>query len=77
MKKFILFLILVPQLASAQKLIKSDKAIINNLRDEISFLASDKLEGRRTGTPGEKLAYEYLPAQFKLIGLTPKEDKNS
>ncbi|MEO8859821.1 MAG: M20/M25/M40 family metallo-hydrolase [Ginsengibacter sp.] len=77
MKKFILFLILVPQLASAQKLRKSDKAIINNLRDEISFLASDKLEGRRTGTPGEKLAYEYLSVQFKSIGLTPKGDNNS
>lgn len=77
MKTFLLFLILVPHFASAQRLRKSDKAIINNLRDEISFLASDKLEGRRTGTPGEKLAYEYLSAQFKSIGLIPKGDNNS
>lgn len=77
MKTFLFFLILVPHFASAQRLRKSDKAIINNLRDEISFLASDKLEGRRTGTPGEKLAYEYLSAQFKSIGLIPKGDNNS
>ena len=77
MKTFLFFLILVPYFASAQRLRKSDKAIINNLRDEISFLASDKLEGRRTGTPGEKLAYEYLSAQFKSIGLIPKGDNNS
>lgn len=77
MKTFLFFLILVPYFASAQRLRKSDKAIINNLRGEISFLASDKLEGRRTGTPGEKLAYEYLSAQFKSIGLIPKGDNNS
>ncbi len=77
MKKFVLFLILIPHLSSAQRLRRSDKVIINNLRDEIGFLASDKLEGRRTGTPGEKLAYEYLSEQFKSIGLIPKGDDNS
>lgn len=77
MKIFLLFLILVSEWASGQKLKKSDKAVIDNLKSEISFLSSDKLEGRRMGTPGEKLAYEYLSAQFKKIGLTPKGDNNS
>ena len=40
---------------SAQKLKKKDKVILANLESEISYLADDKLEGRRAGTPGEKL----------------------
>ncbi|MEO7120218.1 MAG: hypothetical protein ABIY62_03940, partial [Ginsengibacter sp.] len=74
MKNTLLFLVLFTQVASAQKLKKSDKIIINNLHAEIGYLASDRLEGRRTGTPGEKLAYEYLSREFKNIGLLPEGD---
>jgi aminopeptidase YwaD len=56
----------------AQKLKKADKAIITNLQAHISYLADDKLEGRRAGTHGEKLAREYISAQFQHAGLQPK-----
>ena len=42
-----------------------------NIKKHITYLASDKLEGRGTGTPGEKLAAEYIIRQFKKIGLKP------
>ena len=74
MKKILFFILLFSQFAVGQKLSKSDKAVIENLKSEISYLASDQLEGRRTGTPGEKMAYEYLSAQFEKAGLTPKGD---
>jgi hypothetical protein len=45
---------------------------IDNLKSHIGFLADDKLEGRRTGTPGEELAKNYIIEQFKQIGLAPK-----
>jgi aminopeptidase YwaD len=77
MKNILLCLILFTQVVSAQRLKKSDKIIIDNLHNEIDYLASDKLEGRRTGTPGEKLAYEYLSDQFKKLGLIPKGDNNT
>ncbi|HET7116897.1 MAG TPA: M20/M25/M40 family metallo-hydrolase [Hanamia sp.] len=77
MKNILIFLVLISPAATGQRLKKSDKAIIENLRTEISYLASDKLEGRRTGTPGEKLAYGYLSAQFEKTGLIPKGDGNS
>ncbi|MGN6530247.1 MAG: M20/M25/M40 family metallo-hydrolase [Ginsengibacter sp.] len=77
MKYILLFLILISQTVSGQKLKKSEKAIIENLKTEITYLASDKLEGRRTGTPGEKLAYEYLSSEFQKIGLIPKGDENT
>ena len=44
----------------------------DNLRRHIQFLADDKLEGRRTGSPGEKLAMEYISGQFQRNGLSPK-----
>jgi aminopeptidase YwaD len=77
MKNILFFLLLFSQFVFAQKVKKRDKIIIDSLQSEVSFLASDRLEGRRTGTPGEKLAYEYLAAQFKKIGLVSKGDDNS
>ena len=77
MKYFFIFLVLFATQAPAQKLKKADKKVIENLKEEITYLASDKLEGRRTGTEGEKLAYEYLSVQFEKAGLTPKGKNNS
>ena len=37
----------------------------------VEFLASDKLEGRNTGSPGHKKAAEYVAAQFERNGLKP------
>ena len=37
----------------------------------MQVLASDRLEGRRTGTPGHRKAVEYAAAQFKSAGLKP------
>lgn len=45
-----------------------------NLRQHVTFLASDKLKGRGTGTKEEQKAAKYLAKQFKKIGLTPKGD---
>lgn len=77
MKYFFIFLVLFATQAPAQKLKKADKKVIENLKEEITYLASDKLEGRRTGTEGEKLAYEYLSVQFEKAGLAPKGENNS
>ncbi len=41
------------------------------LKRHISTLASDKLEGRETGTKGEQGAANYIISQFKNIGLKP------
>ncbi len=74
-KLFSFFLLLVFTLsAAAQKLSKSDKVSVQNIRSHVSFLADDKLEGRRTGTKGEQLASQYIVQQFEKNGLTPKGD---
>lgn len=42
-----------------------------NLRKHVAFLASDELEGRRTGTPGEARAAAYISDWYKQLGLSP------
>ncbi len=77
MKYILIGLIFTVQSLSAQKISKEDKKVITNLKTTINFLADDKLEGRRTGTAGEKLAYEYIQKEFKKAGLqTFTTDKN-
>lgn len=44
----------------------------NRMEQDVTFLADDKLEGRGTGTEGEKIASEYIATRFEKLGLTPK-----
>ncbi|MBT8324382.1 MAG: M28 family peptidase [Winogradskyella sp.] len=48
------------------------KTASNKMPDDVTFLASDALEGRQTGTKGEELALEYITKRFQEIGLEPK-----
>lgn len=41
------------------------------LREHISYLASDRLEGRRTGTTGANEAARYIAVEFSRLGLGP------
>jgi hypothetical protein len=41
------------------------------LKKHISFLASDALEGRGTGTKGAEVAAEYIFQELKFLGLSP------
>jgi aminopeptidase YwaD len=58
--------------SEAQKLKKADRIVMSHLKSHIQYLASDELEGRRTGTEGEKKAMEYISRQFRDAGLAPK-----
>lgn len=49
-----------------------ESTLERNLKKHISFLADDKLEGRRAGTVGEQKAMVYIAGQFKKSGLRPK-----
>ncbi len=40
-----------------------------DLKDNLSILASDALEGRETGTRGEKMAAAFIAAHFETLGL--------
>jgi len=44
---------------------------VDRLRQLIAYLASDALEGRRTGTPGANDAAHYIAGEFNRFGLRP------
>lgn len=47
------------------------------IQKHIKFLSDDKLEGRGTGTEGEKKAAAYIAAEFKKLKLEPKGENNT
>jgi hypothetical protein len=68
-----LFLCLTTLICSAQKVgIQSIK--IPDLESHLYFLASDELQGRKTGEQGLEIAANYLTAQAKKIGLKAADD---
>lgn len=44
-------------------------SLTQRLQDHVHFLASEKLQGRAPGTPGNSAAAKYLLDQFEKIGL--------
>jgi peptidase M28-like protein len=71
-------LILIANLASAQTEPSieqiSGRLTPNDLKADVSFLASDLLQGRGTPSPGLDIAAEYIAAQFRRAGLEPAGD---
>ncbi|MCH8872341.1 M28 family peptidase [candidate division KSB1 bacterium] len=49
----------------------------DDIRTQVTFLASDKLEGRMSGTKGTKMAADYITSRFNEIGLKPLGDNGS
>ena len=55
-------LTLVPSVASGS---------VESVKKHIEYLASDDLEGRMTGSDGERLAADYLARELKKLGAVP------
>ena len=49
--------------------------ILQQMKEDISYLASDKLKGRQTGTNGEKRAAKYIREKFEENNLIEKGNK--
>ena len=75
---FLLALVLIAYTPSfaQKKLKKSDRTIVSNIRLHETFLKGEKLDGRKAGTDGEKLAGEYIVKQFTKSGLKPRGEKD-
>lgn len=67
---FIVLSFISIQHAVGQQVSKKEISEIK-LKQHIQFLASDQLEGRLTGSTGEKLSAEYIEKEFKAAGLQP------
>ena len=68
-EKIIVILLVVISFSFTKEKIKSPEVTVDELKKHISYLASEDLKGRRTGTEGDSLAAEYIRAQLKASGL--------
>ena len=77
MKKIIfIFFIGISISSFSQDNIKYSETIIaSDLEKHLTILASDSLEGRETGKPGQKMAADYIMNHFKKIGIPPYKKK--
>jgi hypothetical protein len=64
---FVVVVIAVPAFAQVRE---------DNVRAQLNFLASDALQGRGSGTVYERIAAEYMGAQFRQFGLEPGGDSD-
>src|SRR5882724_4674529 len=67
----LLLIIAVTSVGLAQQQVARFEPSAERLRQHVTYLASDALEGRRTGTPGANDAANYIAAEFKRLGLLP------
>src|SRR6478735_7773219 len=49
----------------------------SDLSEYLHIIASDSLEGRATGEPGQKKAANYLASKFKEFGVPPGMKKDN
>ncbi len=69
MQKSLLFLAGIFLVANLSAQVSSTR-----IQKHIQILSSDSLEGRGTGTAGEKLALHYIQSQWKEMGVLPRGD---
>jgi Zn-dependent M28 family amino/carboxypeptidase len=61
--KYLIVLILLPFVSCSQKM--SSSQVLNDLE----YLSSDSLKGRKTGTPENRIAASFIADRFKKLGL--------
>ena len=66
MKRILVVVLLLSSSVGAQQ-----TAVASRTRAAVEFLASDRLEGRDTGSPGERLAGDYIAMQLARAGAKP------
>jgi acetylornithine deacetylase/succinyl-diaminopimelate desuccinylase-like protein len=62
------------QTTQAQSAPQADDAALHALRVDVAYLSADLLQGRATGTDGERLAAQYIAQRFQELGLAPGLD---
>ena len=66
MKRIGLYLLVFSAAVTAQQ-----TTVASRTRAAVEFLASDRLEGRDTGSPGERMAGDYIAMQLARVGAKP------
>lgn len=70
----VVLVVLFNQIVQGQN---SKEASLTRLKANVEFLASDELEGRATGSSGEKIAAQFIASELKKYGVKPFGDNAS
>ena len=73
-KLLLIFILITSAACSQPKNEKNSKITAKEVQEHINYLASDKLEGRLTGTVGARMASDYIRQDFESYGLKPLFD---
>lgn len=73
--RILIFLLLVFQLSFSFAQKEAD--VSSRMKNDIKYLSSDLLEGRLTGSTGEKKSSLYIADEFRKYNLTPKGDSGT
>lgn len=75
---FLIVLLFVSASAQQAKRAVDNAPSVENLKADVTYLASDKLQGRRTGTGGANEAADYIAKSFKKLKLNaPSSNKGT
>ncbi len=66
--KIIVFVILITILASCESKFNPE-ITVEEIKENVEYLASDSLRGRKPGEPGDFLAADYIRSKFEAAGL--------
>ncbi|MBO6605324.1 M28 family peptidase [Psychroserpens sp.] len=69
--KNLIFLLFLMALVGCKSESKEESKSVT-IKEDVIFLSDDKLEGRQTGTEGERKAAEYIASRFEGLGLAGK-----
>ncbi|MBS1656754.1 MAG: M20/M25/M40 family metallo-hydrolase [Bacteroidetes bacterium] len=75
MKSHLLLLAWLLTVANVFAQTEEKSAAVARLQKDVTYLASDELEGRLVGSKGEKVAYTYIIKEYKTLGLKPQGSK--
>ena len=65
-----LFTILITSTIVISQDCNEDRESLNSLKKDVPILSDDKMEGRETGTKGEKISLKYIGKEEKLKYLS-------
>lgn len=71
MKRFLLSFLVLTALLGCRATNHPKKITPDNLHEIVSYLASDSLKGRQSGSKGAELSATYIENYFKTIGIKP------
>jgi hypothetical protein len=74
---FLLIAVLINGCSTTKDIYTSSDITVEELKQHVKYLASDELEGRKSGSKGNEFAARYIADQFKSYGLLPAGDNQT